>query len=317
MCAWIADNRLFQLARKAKRLTPWWAALPLGALMLLLSMIPGGLLMILAQGSAGLTTPSVPPALQALSAGLQETLLLLSTFGGVILLVWLWTRLYEGRAFSTLGFERKDVLRQYGRGLMIGFLMFAGAVGLLALPGFLTSESGSPGYQGAVALGGVLLVLPGWMVQGAAEEILMRGWLMPVLGARYRPWAGIIISSAFFAIMHGLNPNLSALALVNLFLYGLFAALYALRAGSLWGICALHTAWNWTQGNVFGLEVSGGVSGGGMLLNLMEAGPDWFTGGVFGPEGGLAVTLILIVGIAAVFLWKRSEVGQAIAGERI
>lgn len=309
MFTWIADSRLFQLARKAKRLTPWWVALPLGALMLVLSMIPGGLLIILAQGSEGLTMSSAPPALQALLAGLEETLLLLSTFSGVILMVWLWTRLYEWRAFSTLGFERKDALRQYGRGLLIGFLMFAGAVGLMALPGFMTTETGSSGYHGLVALGGVLLVFPGWMVQGAAEEVLMRGWLMPVLGARYRPWAGIIISSAFFTMMHGLNPNLSALALVNLFLYGLFAALYALRAGSLWGICALHSAWNWTQGNVFGLEVSGGASGGGMLFNLMETGPDWFTGGAFGPEGGLAVTLILVLGIAAVLLWKRPEVG--------
>ncbi|MCX7681467.1 MAG: CPBP family intramembrane metalloprotease [Anaerolineae bacterium] len=300
---WINNSRLLRLAKEGKRLTPWWAALPLSVLILLLSSLPAGLMM-LTQWPGGQIVPS---AYSALVAGLRALLLLLSAFGGVILLVWLWTGLYEKRAFYTLGFERKDALRQYGLGLLTGCLMFAGAVLLMAVPGFLASDTSGPGSQGWVALGGVLVIFPGWMVQGAAEEVLMRGWLMPSLGARYRPWAGIVISSVFFAVMHSLNPNLSLLALLNLLLYGLFAALYALRAGSLWGICALHAAWNWTQGNIFGLEVSGSGVGGGMVLNLMEAGPDWFTGGAFGPEGGLAVTLVLVAGILAVLLWKRPE----------
>jgi hypothetical protein len=84
--------------------------------------------------------------------------------------------------------------------------------------------------------------------------------------------------------------------MVNLFLYGLFAAFYALHEGDLWGVCAFHSVWNWVQGNIFGFEVSGGAFGGSSLLKLQESGPDWFTGGKFGPEGGLAVTLVLVAG---------------------
>ena len=145
----------------------------------------------------------------------------------------------------------------------------------------------------------VLLVALGWVVQGAGEEVVTRGWMLPVLGARTRPWIGIVVVSLFFSLLHGLNPNLSALAMVNLALFGLFAAFYALREGSLWGICALHSVWNWIQGNVFGFEVSGTNAGGGTLFKFVETGPDWFTGGAFGPEGGLAVSLMLQIGRAS------------------
>ncbi|MEJ5198673.1 MAG: type II CAAX endopeptidase family protein [Anaerolineae bacterium] len=305
MPSWITHNRLYDLARAGRRLTPWWALLPLAWLMLLLSQLFGlpVALLLFATGNRG---EGPAPAIASLAlSGLLNGLLLIFSFGGMIVLIWLWVRLYERRGFAALGFERQSALRRYGRGLLLGLLAFAAAVGLMGLFGYVAPEAGDPGQVGLAALGGVLLVLPGWLVQGAAEEVLTRGWMLPALAARYRPWIGVAVSSLFFAVAHGLNPNLSALALVNLVFYGLFAAFYALREGSLWGICAFHAVWNWAQGNLFGLQVSGAELGGGMLFDLMETGPDWFTGGAFGPEGGLAVTLVLLVGIGLMLGWRR------------
>lgn len=305
MLTWINHNRLYDLARSGRRLTPWWALLPLAWLMLLLAQVlglPVALLLFAAEGAGEAGAPAVAsPAL----SGLLYGLLLALSFGGMTLLVWLWARLYEKRGFATLGFERGGALREYGRGLFIGLLAFAAAVGLMALFGYIGPEATDPARVGRAALGGVLLVLPGWLVQGAAEEVLTRGWMMPVLAARYRPWIGVAVSSLFFAAAHGLNPNLTPLALINLLLYGLFAALYALREGSLWGICGFHAIWNWAQGNLFGLQVSGAELGGGTLFDLLETGPDWFTGGAFGPEGGLAVTLVLLTGIGLMVGWRK------------
>ena len=293
MPPWITHNRLYDLARQGRRLTPWWALLPLAWFMLLLAQVITLPVLLLLPGSEDSAAGGRSPAL----SGLLQGLLLALSFGGVVLLVWLWVRLYEKRGLATLGLERDGALRRYGRGLLIGLLTFTGAVGWMALFGFVAPEASDPGRVGRAALGGVLLVIPGWLVQGAAEEVLTRGWIMSVLAARYRPWLGILVSSLFFTLAHGLNPNLTALALVNLFLYSLFAAFYALREGSLWGVCAFHSAWNWAQGNFFGLAVSGNQAEGGMLFDLMETGPDWFTGGAFGPEGGLAVTLMLLAGM--------------------
>ncbi len=243
----------------------------------------------------------------ALLSGAWLTALLVSSFSGIFIFLWLWTRFYEKRSFSSLGLEKTGAITRYIRGFVVGVGMFGGAIGLLALLGFVELETGDPAMQGMAALGGVAIVLIGWIVQGAGEEVLTRGWMLPVLAARYKPWVGILVSSLFFAFLHGLNPNLSIIAMLNLALFGFFAAFYALREGSLWGICALHSAWNWVQGNILGFEVSGGNFGGGTLVNLIESGPDWLTGGPFGPEGGLAVTFVLVIGIVLLLTWPQAE----------
>jgi hypothetical protein len=66
-------------------------------------------------------------------------------------------------------------------------------------------------------------------------------------------------------------------------------------------VFGIHAVWNWAQGNLFGFEVSGQAAAGGTLFNFMEIGPDVITGGPFGPEGGLAVTIVLIISCALVW----------------
>lgn len=289
-------NRLFELARRGQRLPHIALAIPLTFGVVLAAQIGGGLPLLLAQwfvfGDRGL------PQDQPLLHGAAIALFLVAAFGPIFLLLTLWLRLFEKRPLWTLGFEHDGAARKYARGLLVGCGLFAASVGLLAPFGYVAPEAGLPEREGWSALGGVLVIFLGWMVQGAAEEALTRGWLMNVIGARYKPWLGVLVSSLVFAVLHGLNPNIGALPLLNLFLFAVFAALYALWEKSLWGICATHSAWNWMQGNVFGLQVSGSAEAGPALFNLTEAGPDWFTGGAFGPEGGLAVTVILVLSIA-------------------
>jgi membrane protease YdiL (CAAX protease family) len=192
-------------------------------------------------------------------------------------------------------------------------MMFAVSIGISAALGFIAFEENSGAQpQGLAALGGVLLVFLGWTIQGPAEEALARGWLLPVIGARYKPLLAAIISSIIFAVYHSLNPNINPIAFLNLFLFGLFTVFYTLYEGGLWGVFGIHAAWNWAQGNLFGFEVSGMPPVGGMFFNLMEVGPDVVTGGPFGPEGGLAVTLLLIASTVIVWLLagRRSEINQ-------
>lgn len=302
---WFSQSHLFDLARKGKRQTHILAVIPLVVVFLFLSefgalpvLIVVGLLHGFSLDMLSFTNMS------ATLSGLWMGLFLISAFFLMYVFVGLWVWLFEKRPFWTLGYERKDALMRYGRGFVLGGLMFAGAVGILAAFGRVTFEQGDPSMQGLAALGGVSLVLVGWLVQGGGEEIVTRGWILPVLGARYRPWVGVAVSSLIFAAMHSFNEHLSILAIVNLALFGLFAALYALREGSLWGISALHSTWNWVQGNFFGFEVSGMAAGGGTLLNLKGTGPDWLTGGSFGPEGGVAVTTVLLIGVVVILFWR-------------
>ncbi|KAA0253374.1 MAG: CPBP family intramembrane metalloprotease [Chloroflexi bacterium] len=306
---WLNHNRLFDLARQGRRLTHIAAVIPLSFVFMFaaqMGAIPVFIVMAILYGfsDALITMKGFSP----LEAGFWMGAQLITAFALVYVILWAWLKFVEKRPFWTLGYEAKNILSQYGRGLLIGALMFAGAVGILALFGSVSLEQGDPAQQGLSALGGVILVLFGWVVQGGAEEALFRGWVLPVIGARHRAWIGLLVSSVIFAAIHGLNPNLSVIALLNLVLYGVFAGLYAMREGSLWGISANHTVWNWVQGNFFGLQVSGTSAGGGMVFNLMETGEDWLTGGAFGPEGGLAVTMVLVVSIAVMLFWKGEKV---------
>ena len=314
---WFNNSRLFELARQGKRLTHIAVVIPLSFIFVVLAqlgIIPLALIMQAVYGFEDMFQVSLkgfPNTVIGFWMGMQ----LVFAFGLTYFILWAWLKWFEKRPFWTLGYETKDALSKYGRGFLFGALMFAGAVGILALFGSVTFEQGDPAYQGLPALGGVFLVLIGWIVQGGSEEIVMRGWVLPVIGARYKPWLGLVMSSLIFAILHGLNPNLSVIAMINLALFGVFAGLYAMREGSLWGISALHTVWNWVQGNFFGLEVSGNGAGGGTLINLVESGADWLTGGQFGPEGGLAVTIVLAIGILVILFWKNKATVQEISAQ--
>lgn len=302
---WFTESRLFDLARQGQRLTHIGLVIPFSFLFALLSQLGAIPLFLVMSRIYGMTDSGIDMQnASALEAGFWMGLQLIFSFALIYLILWAWLKFFEKRPFHTMGFEAGDALSKYGRGFFFGLLMFGGSVAILALTGSVAFENGDPAKQGAAALGGVVLVLAGWLVQGAAEEVLIRGWALPVIGARYKPWVGLLVSSLIFSLLHGLNPGLSAIALVNLALFGVFAGLYAIREGSLWGICAIHSVWNWVQGNFFGFEVSGTEAGGGTLLNLMETGADWLTGGPFGPEGGLAVTIVLMISIGLVMFWK-------------
>lgn len=302
---WFNNSRLFDLARQGQRLTHIAVVILFALIIPLISEI-GTIPVIIAKFIIHGVSWNILDfeGFSPLESGFWMAAILVSAFALFYFILWAWVGLFEKRPFWTMGYELKHAVSQYLRGFLIGAVMFSGAVGLLALFGAVEMEAGDPSQVGIAALGGVLIVLVGWVVQGGAEEILLRGWALPVIGARYKPWIGLLVSSLLFAIMHGLNPGLNAIALLNLALFGMFAGLYAMREGSLWGISALHSAWNWIQGNFFGFQVSGLDIGGGSLLNLKTVSADWLTGGAFGPEGGLAVTAVFVTGILIVLFWK-------------
>jgi membrane protease YdiL (CAAX protease family) len=224
------------------------------------------------------------------------------------LLAVAWATWVERRAAVTLGLERYRVGRRYLRGVAVGVGMYLALVGLTALFANVSiAPTGAAGdTTGVATLGAALATFVGWAVQGPAEELVARGWLLGSVGARYGPWVGVTVSSAVFASFHAFNPGFGLLPALNLFVAGTFFALYAVWEGGLWGVFALHAAWNWMQGNVLGLAVSGALPAGGALVDLEVAGPDWIAGGTFGLEGGVLDTFVESLGVLGmVYLLQR------------
>lgn len=223
-----------------------------------------------------------------------------------IFIVMLWVKYLEKRPFQSIGFAFENTFKKINYGFGFGILMISLTVIILFSTNLLDWESTKDNLQGSKMILPTVLILFAYLIQGSTEEIVFRGWLMPIIGIKYSPWVGIIVSSILFALLHGANDNITFLSILNLFLFGIFIALFAIRQGSIWGVCAWHAIWNWMQGNFYGLEVSGN-SDSPTLLNFKEIGPDWITGGNFGPEGGIIVTSILLLGSFLLLKLKQNK----------
>jgi membrane protease YdiL (CAAX protease family) len=233
---------------------------------------------------------------------------------GTIVVTALWVVLIDQRPLTSIGLRTRRPAWEWLRGMLVGAGLMGLAVGLMAA--FGTIQAGGSLLENPARLLGVAGALFFFLIQGPAEEIVFRGYLLPVLGARGNLTLGIVVSSLLFGLAHILNPSFGLLPLINIVLAGVLFALYALVEEGLWGAFGLHSAWNWVQGNVLGMAVSGGFFGPS-VFTLREAGPDWLTGGAFGPEGGVVVTglLVLASGWLGWLLWRkeraRSRTGAA------
>ena len=204
----------------------------------------------------------------------------------------------ERRSVATMGLTRRRAPLHYGLGLLIGAAVFALAYLICVLFGALRPIGINRGASAPM----FVLLFFGYVIQGASEELLMRGFLMLSLARRYSLRISIFASSVFFSLMHIANAGVTVIGLLNVFLFGVFASLYTLRSQSLVGTCAIHTAWNFVEGNVFGCSVSGFLSTDSIFLTQVSGKGLKTSGGAFGPEGGFAVTLVLIFALLAVCL---------------
>ena len=226
-----------------------------------------------------------------------------------VICVLFFCLLVERRSLASLGFSPRGGFLEYGVGLAGGLVLFGAAVLLAVLTGTVTLSPVKDGTS--------LLLLPlffvGFLIQGMSEELLCRSYLMISLSRKWPVWIGVVGNALLFSLLHLGNPNVSPIALINIFLFGLFASVLTLRRGSIWMAGAIHSMWNFAQGNLFGIPVSGLTGLPSPLAATIKEGT-WQTlisGGKFGLEGGLAVTVILLAACGLVlFLPKLSRKGE-------
>ena len=230
---------------------------------------------------------------------------LVSLFSTVLMTVTviLFCRWIEKRRAPTLGFRRGHILREYSVGVVAALAMISAAVGIGIISGAYRFE------RVEFSVWPMLLFLFGYMLQGMSEETLCRGYLMVSISRRNPVWLGALLSSIVFGALHLMNPGISVLAFINLVLSGAVFAVYVLRRGNIWGACAMHSFWNFFQGNLYGISVSG--TGWGQNASVFRAavqGAELWSGGAFGIEGGLCDTIVEIAALLVLlFLVPKKE----------
>ncbi|MCI6202537.1 MAG: CPBP family intramembrane metalloprotease [Lachnospiraceae bacterium] len=225
----------------------------------------------------------------------------------MMLIVFLFCRFIQKRKLRTLGFIKKGMLKEYGLGMLLGFAFFSVCVLLGVLFGGLKIEGISPEFS----IGIFVAYLLGYMVQGMTEEVLCRGYFLGSYARRYPVYAAVLANSLLFASLHLLNSGISVLAFINITLFGIFASIYFIRRGSIWGIGAFHSIWNLVQGNFYGIKVSGTPVGNTLFTTQAIAGKSLWNGGDFGMEGSLICTIVLTCGIIFLYTRKNKDTVEA------
>lgn len=239
---------------------------------------------------------------------------------------WLFVRFADGRTLASLGARwpaggPRAALRQLVT-VPLGTLVFlAGWLALLlALPAPLAevryagAHRPPPGWWPFPPWMLLALLGLGFLLQAGLEEWVLRGYVYHALKDGWRPWTAALASSLVFALLHGANPEVSLLALFNVLLAGMVLAALVERSGSLWSATLAHATWNFSVACLLSLPVSGVRMA--HLLDLRVSGDDRLTGGGFGPEASVLLTLLGLP-LAAALWWNRRREGAASAPEDV
>jgi membrane protease YdiL (CAAX protease family) len=189
--------------------------------------------------------------------------------------------------------------KELGFGLLFGAVLFAAVVGVAALVD----------VYNIVGAGGTRTLLPvllsAAIVPGVLEELLFRGILFRWIEEFAGSWAALLLTSALFGLVHIFNPNATWFSSFTIAMEaGLLLGGAYLLTRSLWMPIGLHAAWNFTQGFIFDVPVSGLDQDG--LVEAQLSGPVLLSGGAFGLEASLiALAIATAAGIWLVVLAVR------------
>jgi uncharacterized protein len=296
----IRTSPLVEMAEEAQRPTRWWLAWIVGIVLVIGGSAAGSAVGGLILGSPG-ETDTLYQFIEFFS------------FGATLLVLFLWVRFKEGRPFSSIGFRGRNPVGKLALGFVIGAVMMTVGVLVPAALGHYERGGSEHTNVGSAALLAVAALVFVFLLQASTEEAVFRGYLLQVTGSQTAPLIAILGTSIFFAVIH---TDFRPIVLTNITLYAVFACFVALGQGNLWLIAGLHAGWNFFQGNIYGLP----VSGNGEANSLLDFGPkagssDLITGGDFGVEASIVGTAILLVATVIAFVYYRRKDAERAAAQ--
>lgn len=233
---------------------------------------------------------------------IEPAVRLLLTIVSIFLILCYVLRFMKG-SWQSIGIIRKHFLSSYIKGLGIGFVMITFALGLAYFGNGIV-------YEGIQHCNLIYLCIYfiAFVIQGFNEELLMRGFLMNAYSVKNSVAFGVIINSIIFAWMHLGNDGIHVLSLINLCLAGVCFSLLALYYDQIIVCSAAHSIWNFAQGNLYGILVSG-ISVPVTIFKFSNTGTnELLNGGAFGLEGSIAVTITQLLAIVILcLLHKRKQ----------
>lgn len=284
------NPRSFFIARDGRPQPPW-------RILLFLALCVASIVVV---------TISLRPVLRSLEevVGIPGTAAAYGTMIALLLAHWLTLRSYDRRPYSFVGLHaegaRPPVLL---RGWLLGAVPIGLASLLLVVLGWLDIVPSAPGSWWRAALQVSLLLLPAAFY----EELLTRGYIFATLAEWLGRPIALGLTSVAFGLMHVPNPGSDPLPIVLVTLAGVYLAAVLMATQSLYAAWMAHWAWNWVMAVGFHVSVSG-LQLATPDYQTVDAGPDWLTGGTWGPEGGVLAAVGMLGGLGYLY-WRRSWPG--------
>lgn len=233
---------------------------------------------------------------------------ILVVIGGT-LVVWIFRQFIDRKSFVSLGL-RFDRLAIWD--MLVGFVLSGFMVGLfftvLLAFGMLEIEEIGWTSSGFLPILEIFLLFFGvGLATGYSEELVFRGYILQNLGEGIGLVWAVVVSCILYGLMHMPNPNSTLLSGVIIAIFGFLRIFGWLRTGQLWLSIGMHAGWNFFQGPILGFSVSGLDSES--LIKHTISGPNWMTGGSFGPEAGIVVVPVVLLALMVMFLWTAKRDG--------
>ncbi len=239
------------------------------------------------------------PVLQNPVIGIGASVLMAAV---ALLMYFLYVRAIEKRAVSEL--SARGMGRELGAGVLFGALLFTITIAILW-------GLGSYRIVGMNAWTGMLPAMALSISSAVVEEVVFRGILFRIVQESLGSWLALIISALIFGALHLANPNATLFGGLAIALEaGLMLGAAYMVTRRLWLAIGIHFAWNFTQGGIFGVNVSGNAFGG--LFTSALTGPEWLSGGAFGAEASVIAIIVCLCGFAFLY-WQARKRGHVVA----
>ena len=248
--------------------------------------------------------------LVVISGSMRENIYIILMFSQEIVLILTpilsWKVLFKND-LSLIGLKalNKKEIKNLILGLVMGIIAITLAFILILLSksGVLVNSLLEPRFSLSLVLYLILFILVGF-----AEELLSRGYIIGAMEAsNNNKWFAIMVSAVIFSLMHYGNNGFSLIPFLNIFLVGILFGVMYVKTKSIWLSTGFHITWNFFQGCIYGMPVSGITTP--KLYEMTFVGNSILNGGTFGPEGGLIVTMVIILMLVSlVFLIKNKKI---------
>ncbi len=221
----------------------------------------------------------------------------------VALATFLMLKFIDKRKFSSVGIPyHGKIAKEVLLGLLIGTVMI-GLVGGFELIVGAVKLNVRTGLSLTVLLKdfGLSFLFFGYFAMG--EELLFRGYPFQALIEGMGAIGATVFMSVVFGVMHVFNPNAGVISTINTMLAGAWLSVAYLKTRTLYFPFGMHFSWNLVQSFFLSLPVSGLLTNRTIFVPT-DYGPDWLTGGHYGPEAGIGTTVIVVAAILYLLLEK-------------